>query len=173
MEEMDHLTQSRDLYREGLKLFPDSADIYFSLGVVEDRLGRKKECLRAMVRAVELDPDFSEAINYIAYTYAEENMRLSDALALALRANTLHPENGNYIDTLGWVYYKMGDFLKALPLLERAVFLSDEDPLILEHLGDTFNKMGRSLDAINTYNKALEKNHESPEIINDKLRKLL
>jgi tetratricopeptide (TPR) repeat protein len=172
MEEMDHLTQSRDLYLEGLKLFPDSPDVWFSLGVVEDRLGRKDECVKAMEKAVELDPGFADAINYIAYTYAEQKTNLKEALALAVRANTLKPDNGYYVDTLGWVYYQMKNFEKAFPLLEKASRLSGEDPLILEHLGDVLVKLGKPLLAAKAYSRALEQNHELPESIHEKLRNL-
>jgi tetratricopeptide (TPR) repeat protein len=173
MEELDHLTQSRDLYREGLKLFPDSADIYFSLGAVEDRLGRRDECIDAMRRAVELDPDFSEALNYLAYTWAEENRNLKEALSMAIKANTLRPDNGYYLDTLGWVYFKMGDYEKALMLLERAAVVAGEDPVILEHLGDALVKRGRTTDAWKVYGQAVERGHETPEAINEKMRQIL
>jgi tetratricopeptide (TPR) repeat protein len=173
MEEMDRIPQSRDLYMEGTRLFPASADVHFSLGVAEHRLGRVDECLKAMKKAVELDPEFSEAINYLAYTYAEENLNLKEALTLALKANALKPDNGYYLDTLGWVYFKLGDTAKAYPLLERAAMISGEDPVIMEHLGDILSLREEYPAALKAYSKALERGHEEPQKINEKMGKIV
>ncbi|MDR2352699.1 MAG: tetratricopeptide repeat protein [Deltaproteobacteria bacterium] len=169
MEELEHLTQARDLYLDGLKAFPDSADIYFSLGVVQDRLGEKDLCVSAMERAVELDPEYAEALNYLAYTWAEENTNLKEARALAIKANNLRPDNWYFIDTLAWVYYRLNDLRKALPLLERAVLLSEEDPVTLEHLGDVLLKQGQRQEAVNAYQRALQRGHEKPDQVKEKL----
>jgi tetratricopeptide (TPR) repeat protein len=173
MEEESRVEEARSLYLEGVRSFPDSADLQFALGAVEDRLGRRSECLAAMKRAVELDPEFSEAMNYLAYTWAEENRNLDQALSLALRANALRPDNGYYLDTLAWIYYRMRDYAKALPLLERAAQLSGEDPVVMEHLGDVLRRQGRTGEARRAYQKAVEKGHESPERINEKLQQIL
>ncbi|MDR2405031.1 MAG: tetratricopeptide repeat protein [Deltaproteobacteria bacterium] len=169
MEELDHLTQARDLYLEGIRLFPDSADVFFSLGAVEDRLGKKDECIKFMQKAVELDPNFADALNYLAYTWAELNTNLKEALTLALKANTLKPDNGYFLDTLAWIYYRMNDISKALPLLERAVSLSEENPVVMEHLGDIYIRLGRGLDARRVYQRAVERGHETPEAVLQKL----
>jgi tetratricopeptide (TPR) repeat protein len=173
MEEDDRVAEALAIYREAVKLFPDSAELQFSLGAAEDRMGRRRECLAAMTRAVALDPEFSEALNYLAYTWAEEDRNLKEALTLALKANTLKPDNGYYLDTLGWVYYRMKDYEKALPLLERAVQLSGEDPVIIEHLGDVLKLVGRDGEARRAYATAIEKGHEHPEAIDEKIRQIL
>ncbi|MDR1037142.1 MAG: tetratricopeptide repeat protein [Deltaproteobacteria bacterium] len=173
MEEQERVAEALAVYREGVKLFPDSADLFFALGAAEDRLGHRSECLAAMARAVELNPEFSEALNYLAYTWAEEERNLKEALTLALKANNLRPDNGYYLDTLGWVYYRMNDFAKALPLLERAAQLSGDDPVVMEHLGDVLGRVGRSPEARRAYARAIEKGHEHPETINEKLKQIL
>jgi tetratricopeptide (TPR) repeat protein len=173
MEEDSRVQEALALYRDGVKLFPDSAELQFSLGAAEDAVGRRSECLAAMARAVELDPEFSEALNYLAYTWAEEGRNLKEALTLALRANNLRPDNGYYLDTLGWVYYRMKDDAKALPLLERAAHVSGQDPVIMEHLGDALARAGRPAEARGAYATALEKGHERPETIDEKMRELL
>jgi tetratricopeptide (TPR) repeat protein len=172
LEEDGRLAEALPLYREGVKLFPESADLHFSLGAAEDSSGRREECLAAMERAVELDPEFSEALNYLAYTWAEENRKLKEALTLALKANSLRPDNGYYLDTLGWVYYRMRDYDKALPLLERAAQISGEDPVILEHLGDVLRRFGRHAEARRAYTRAVEKGHERPEAVHEKIGQL-
>jgi tetratricopeptide (TPR) repeat protein len=173
LEDLDRLPQARDLFLEGARLFPDAADIRFFLGVVEDRMGQKEACIKAMRKAVSLDPEYSEALNYLAYTFAEENRNLQEALTLALKANTLKPDNGYYVDTLAWVYYRLGDLQRALPLLERAAQLSQEDPVVMEHLGDVLFEIDRPVEAKKAYQRAVEKGHETPETVNEKLRNIL
>jgi tetratricopeptide (TPR) repeat protein len=170
LESLKRLDEARDTYLEGLKNFPDAAEIYYRLGALEDHLGRKAECLKAMRKAVTLDPNYVEALNYLAYSFAELGENLNEALAMAIRANNLRPNNGHIIDTLAWVYYMMGDVTKALPLLERAAKLSNFDPVVMEHLGDALNKVGRGYEARKAYDRAIRQAHEDPQKIYDKIR---
>jgi tetratricopeptide (TPR) repeat protein len=172
LESLTRLTEARETYLEGLKRFPDSAEIHFRLGVLDNNQGRASEGLKSVRRAVTLDPNFVDALNYLAYTWAERRENLNEALILAIRANNLRPDNGHIIDTLGWIYFMMDDVKKALPLLERAARLSNFDPIILEHLGDALAKAGRWNDARRAYDRAIRQSHENPEKIHEKMFKL-
>jgi tetratricopeptide (TPR) repeat protein len=172
LESLRRLNEARDTYVEGLKVFPDSAEIHYRLGALEDHLGRKADGLKAMRKAVTLDPNYVEALNYLAYSWAELGENLNEALALAIRANNLRPDNGHIVDTLAWIYFMMGDVKKALPLLERAARLSNFDPVVLEHLGDALAKAGRPYEARRAYDRAIRQAHEDPQKIYDKLRKI-
>jgi tetratricopeptide (TPR) repeat protein len=171
-EEAKRFKEARQIYLDSLKSFPDVAEIRFRLGFVEDKLGDTQACVKAMRKAVELDPDHADALNYLAYTWAERRENLNEALAMALRADQLKPENGYIVDTVAWIYYAMGDLRKSIPLLERAVTLSNEDPVILEHLGDALAGLGRLAEARRAYGKAVERGHESPGAINEKIEKI-
>ena len=172
LEESQRYEEARRLYLGSLKSFPDVAEIRFRLGFVEDKLGNKQACIKAMSQALDLDPNHAEALNYLAYTWAERGENLNEALAMALKADQLKPENGYIVDTLAWIYYAMGDLNKALPLLERAVKLSNQDPVILEHLGDALAGLGRNAEASKVYAMAVAKGHEDPEAVNAKLQKI-
>jgi tetratricopeptide (TPR) repeat protein len=172
LEEMGRFKEAKAIYTESLANFPDEAEIRFRLGYVEDKLGEKDACISAMKKAVEIDPNHAEALNYLAYTWAEKGENLSEALSFALKANALKPDNGYIVDTVAWIYYVMGDIKKSLPLLEKAANLSEEDPVIMEHLGDALSKLGRLDEAKRAYGKAVEKGHESPEVINEKLQNI-
>ncbi|MDR0620551.1 MAG: tetratricopeptide repeat protein [Deltaproteobacteria bacterium] len=171
-EEASNFKQARDVYAKAIPKFPKLADLTFRLGFVEDKLGNKAACVKAMRETIELDPNHAEALNYLAYTWAEMDQNLDEALKMALKANFLEPNNGYIVDTVAWVYYRMGDAKKSLPLLEQAAKLSDEDPVVLEHLGDVLLQVGRQSEARRAYAKALEKGHQEPGVINEKLQNI-
>jgi Flp pilus assembly protein TadD len=171
-EELGRFGEARSIYLKSLESFSDVAEIYFRLGFTEGKLGDEAACFKAMRKAVELEPNHAEALNYLAYSYAEKGENLIEALDMAMKANAIKPDNGYIVDTLAWVYFVSGDLVKALPLLERAVSLSKEDPVILEHLGDALLKSGRPQEAKRAYERALEKGYENPGVLNEKLNKI-
>src|SRR5207247_1682915 len=82
------------------------------------------------------------ALNYLGYTYAEMGVRLDEAEKLIRRALEIEPDDGFYVDSLGWVYYQRGDYRRAVEHLERAVELAGDDPTVAEHLGDAYSRAG-------------------------------
>ena len=89
---------------------------------------------------------------------------LEEAEKLIKRALDVEPEDGFYIDSLGWVYYQRGQYQKAVDQLERAVNLTSSDPTITEHLGDAYSKVGKYQDARQQYEDALKKAQESDQV---------
>ncbi|MDR1658387.1 MAG: tetratricopeptide repeat protein [Deltaproteobacteria bacterium] len=172
LEEQDRFKEAKAIYVDSLKTFPEVAELRFRLGFVEDKLGDKQACITSMKKAIELDPNHAEALNYLAYTWAKKGENLTEALAMALKADSLKPDNGYIVDTVAWIYYGMGDLKKSVPLLEKAVRLSEDNPEILEHLGDALNKVGRKAEARKAYSRAVEKGHESPGVIHEKLKNI-
>jgi tetratricopeptide (TPR) repeat protein len=144
-------------------------DLLFRLGVVLDKSGDKKGCLEQMQRIVEIDPDHADALNYIGYTYAEQGIRLDEALEMVRKALELKPESGYITDSLGWVYYQKGLYDKALNYLEKANALVPDEPTITEHLGDVYMKTGRLHQALKMYQKALTLKGEDLETIREKI----
>ncbi|NLF26076.1 MAG: tetratricopeptide repeat protein [Deltaproteobacteria bacterium] len=136
--------------------FPEDAELRFQHGVVLHDLKRESEALEKMEQVIRIDPGFSDALNYIAYNLAERGRDLSRALELVKRALESKPENAYYIDTLGWVYYQMGDYESAEKELGRAVQFSDKDAVILEHYGDTLQKRRKFDEARQVYNLIIE-----------------
>jgi tetratricopeptide (TPR) repeat protein len=93
-------------------------------------------------RAIEINPKHAEALNYLGYSYADKGINLNEALSLINRALELKPESGYIMDSLGWVYYKLGNYDEALKILLKAVEKVKDDPVLYEHLGDVSNTMG-------------------------------
>src|SRR6266581_2148524 len=144
------------VFREGLQRNPESADLHFNLGTAYDKMGRFDELVHEMEEAIRLDPKHAEALNYLRYTYAERDMRLEEAVALIQRALAVKPQNGYYLDSLAWAYYKMGRFQEALAEMKRAVAVVPDDPVFLEHLGDIFLTQNLGGEAREVWLRSLE-----------------
>ncbi|NTU57626.1 MAG: tetratricopeptide repeat protein [Chlorobiaceae bacterium] len=113
-----------------------------TLAMAYDALGRKKSCREAYARVLELDAHNTLAMNNLAYLLAEEGTKMSRALRLAENAVMLEPENGVYLDTLGWVHYRMGNYDLARQMLEKAVATGVVESEIFQHLGLAYEKLG-------------------------------
>ena len=144
------------VFREGLQRNPESADLHFNLGTAYDKMGRYDELVHEMEEAIRLDPKHADALNYLGYTYAERDMRLEEAVALIQRALAVKPQNGYYLDSLAWAYYKMGRFQEALAEMKRAVAVVPDDPVFLEHLGDIFLTQNLGGEAREVWLRSLE-----------------
>ena len=104
---------------------------------------------------IRLDPKHAEAYNYVGYMYAEKGINLDEAVKLISTALDLEPDNGYFIDSLGWALYQQGRYAEALRELKRAVEKAKEDPVIFEHLGDALTKNGLYEDAVVAWEKSL------------------
>jgi len=113
---------------------------------------------------VELNPKNAAALNYLGYTYAEMGVQLEEAERLIRRALEIEPDDGFYVDSLGWVYYQRGDYGHAVEQLERAVELAGDDPTVAEHLGDAYGRAGKPREALRLYQDALVRAKEAAQV---------
>jgi tetratricopeptide (TPR) repeat protein len=122
-------------------------NLYFARGVsrsmAKDWPGAEKDLLQAR----SLAPDQPDVLNYLGYSWADRGERLDEALELLTLAAAKTPNDGNVIDSLGWAYFKVGDFEKAVENLERAVELEPAVAEINDHLGDVYAAVNRTLEA--------------------------
>lgn len=144
------------LLEGAVDIYPDNPQLLFEYGLLLEKKGTYEEAIDIMEKVLVLQPDHVEALNYIGYTWADKNMHLKKALEYILRANTLKPDNGFIIDSLGWVYFRLGDLQKAVRALERSLELEPDDPHIYDHLGDVYRALGRFPEAKDVYQKAYE-----------------
>ncbi|NNG47644.1 MAG: tetratricopeptide repeat protein, partial [Deltaproteobacteria bacterium] len=100
------------------------------------------------------------------------NMRLEKAESLIRRALEIRPDDGYFIDSLAWVYYRMGDYPRAETEIRRALSFIPDDPIILEHMGDILSSEGKKEEATVYYEKAISHGHEKPEEIKGKLNRI-
>ena len=138
---------SRDAYMTALTLGRDTGGLHRSLGVALERLGETEAAETHLLRAIEIDPGDAYALNYLGYWWADEGRNLDQAIAMIERAVSHRPSSGFFVDSLGWVHYKLGDPQRAVGYLERATELEPSDPEITGHLGDVYWALGRQEEA--------------------------
>jgi tetratricopeptide (TPR) repeat protein len=152
--ELGKLEKASEALSKGVELFPKDAQMHFQMGMVQDRLGHFDEAVKEFETVLSLDAINSAAMNYLGYSWADRGMKLEEAEKLLRQAVSLAPDNGAYLDSLGWVRYKRGDFKEARDWLVKAIFYSP-DPLIYDHLGDAFWGEGHPEAALQAWTKGL------------------
>jgi len=154
------------------KIDPKDTRGLFALATVEQELGHFETACREGEELVKLDPDNATALNFLGYILAERGQDLDHSEALIRRALTKEPENGYFVDSLGWVLYQRGDYPRAAAELERAAKLTGErEATILEHLGDAYVKIGRPDDAYRVYKLSTQIEPDNAKVV-DKLARL-
>lgn len=157
-----------------IELQPSNDRHYFTKGVYLDEASDRKGAIVAMRKAIELNSSNANALNYLGYTLAEMGEDLEEAELLITRAIEIEGENGYFIDSLGWVYFKMGKMEKARDTLEKAVTLVPDDAVILEHLGRAYIELGEGEQAREVLEKALGVAPESDdEEVEQRIREAL
>ncbi len=159
-----------DSLKEGLKHNLRNTDLLYRLGIVLDKLKRNKECLEQMEMVIKINPSHADALNYIGYSYADKGIYLDRALELIEKALRYKPNSGYITDSLGWVYFRKGQYEKALEELNKAVELSPEDPTINEHLGDVYFKKEDYEKALKVYKRALSLENADYERLKGKIK---
>ena len=114
---------------------------HFWFGVALDQGRQSERAVEQFETCLRLDPDYADALNYLAYLWATQGVRLDDALRHIQSALSLDPENPAYLDTLGWIYHQQGRYAEALDLLQQADRLRPGDPEILGHIEKTREKL--------------------------------
>jgi len=136
--------------------FGDTPSVLRARGAAYYGSGDLDSAIEAYERLLEVDADSVTALNFIAYTLADEDRDLDRAMDYALRAVELEPGSPLLRDTLGWVHYRLGRMEEARRELDLAIELGGDNPVILEHLGDVLLELGDSDAAIATWTRALE-----------------
>jgi len=108
-------------------------------------------------KSIELDPSkAAQAYNYLGYMWVDRNINLDEAGSMIRKALEIEPENGAYLDSFGWFYFKKGDFARAITeLLHAADLINPPDPVVYEHIGDTYRSLGNAPQALSYWQKAL------------------
>lgn len=148
---------------EGIRLldragerFPQDSSVPFQQGSILEKADRFSDAERAFQRALDLEPDHADALNYLGYMLAERGQRLDEAVRFVTRALELDPDNPSYLDSLGWAQFKRGDLAQAEQNLTRAAAALPRNSVIQDHLGDLLARLGRPKDAASAWTRALE-----------------
>ncbi|MFL6248658.1 MAG: tetratricopeptide repeat protein [Thermoanaerobaculia bacterium] len=147
---------------------PDDVDLKFQLGSVQERAGDRKASEAVFLEVLQKNPEHAPSLNYLGYMWADNNVNLERAQEMLTRAVGQDPDNGAYLDSLGWVYFRLGQLELAEKYLADATRLLPHDPTVHEHLGDVYAKRGDTQRALKLYRMAVELDPESKDV--DKLR---
>jgi tetratricopeptide (TPR) repeat protein len=130
---------------------------YFNYGAAAEQVGLIDKAAALLKKSIELDPSkAAQAYNYLGYMWVDRNLNLDEAGGYIKKALEIEPDNGAYCDSLGWFYFKKGEFERALTeLMHAAELTTPPDPVVYEHIGDTHRALGDLSQALNYWQKAL------------------
>jgi tetratricopeptide (TPR) repeat protein len=145
-----------------------NAQFYLQYGETAEQAGLYDQAAQWLKKSLETEEDperIAVTSNYLGYMWVDHSINIEEGGALIKRALEIEPDNGAYLDSMGWYYYRTSQFDKALPELTRAVDLTKpEDPTVYEHLGDTYFKCNEVAKAVNCWQKAVELDPANPNI---------
>ena len=120
---------------------------YYYRGICEERSKQWSKAEADMRKALELQPEQPHVLNYLGYSWIDQGINLDEGMKMIRRAVDQRPDDGYIVDSLGWAFFRIGNFEDAVKNLERAIDLKPEDPTINDHLGDAYWRVGRTLEA--------------------------
>jgi tetratricopeptide (TPR) repeat protein len=133
------------------------AQFYFTYGEAAEQAGQVDKAAEMLKKSIELDPpSAAEAYNYIGFMWVDRGLKLDEAAGYIKKALQMDPDNPAYIDSLGWYYFKKGQYPQAVELLKKAAkLIQPEDPIVDEHLGDAYSAENDTAGALTWWQKAL------------------
>jgi Tfp pilus assembly protein PilF len=111
------------------------------LALVYDGMKKYEECDRLYEEGLKIDPENPTLLNNYGYSLAERNIQIDRALVMAKKAVEAQPENPSFLDTIGWVYFRLGDYKKAELYVKQALEKGEASAVVHEHLGDIYYKL--------------------------------
>ena len=160
-------TEAVDYYSKAIeRLGPEDKahwSVYYARGVCYERMKEWPKAEADLKKALDLDATQELTLNYLGYSWVDQSLNLKEAMDLIRRAVQKRPNDGYFVDSLGWAYYRQADFPQAVKQLERAVELKPDDPVINDHLGDAYWKVGRRLEAKFQWKQALDLKPETDD----------
>jgi tetratricopeptide (TPR) repeat protein len=129
--------------------------VYYSRGISHERNGDFAAAETDFRKALALNPDQPQVLNYLGYSYVDRGENLDEALGMIERAVAGQPDSGYIIDSLAWAYFRLGRYQDALAPMEKASLLEPVDPIVTDHLGDVYWAVGRTREAQFQWSRAL------------------
>jgi tetratricopeptide (TPR) repeat protein len=154
---------SMAVFNTALEIVPGNSDLLYARALVAERLGRIDQLEADLKVILETEPDNAHALNALGFTLADQTDRIEEAYAYLKRAIEIMPEDPAIIDSLGWVYYRMGNYEEAIGLLRTALSHFD-DAEIAAHLGEVLWVSGQQQEARGIWQKALKKSPDDPAL---------
>lgn len=176
----DKFEAAIDAYSRALELTPPEANsrwiLHYARGIAEERSDDWESSEADFRAALAINGNQPQVLNYLGYSLVEQNRKLDEALDMIERAVAGSPGSGYIVDSLGWVYYRLGRYEEAVTQMERAVELLAVDPVVNDHLGDVYWAVGREREAQFQWRRALSflgRTQSDTEVEPDRIRRKL
>ncbi len=180
MRQLERYEPAIEAYTAAIETFdlPDQAQwfLYYARGIAHERLKHWDASEADFRKALELNPEQPQVLNYLGYSLVEKQEKLDEALDMIERAVVAQPDAGYIVDSLGWALYRLGRYSEAVGHMERAVELMAVDPVVNDHLGDVYWAVGRKLEARFQWRRALsfvDLQQTTEEVDPDRIRRKL
>jgi tetratricopeptide (TPR) repeat protein len=171
LDALGNIMRARKRYEEAIVYYDRVLDridtptkqhwtLYFARGTSYERIKNWPKAEADLQRALRLSPDQPSVLNYLGYSWVDQEKNLRQGMEHIRKAVRLRPDDGHIVDSLGWAHYRLGNFKEATRYLERAVELMPQDPILNDHLGDAYWRVGRRREARFQWNQALTLNPE-------------
>ena len=142
-------------------LFAESTD---GRGVAYERIGKWREAEKDLLASLDADPEQAYVINYLAYSWIEQGVKIQKSLSMLEKANKLRSNDPYIIDSLGWALYKLERYKESKKFLQSAVRLMPADPIVNDHYGDVLWKNGNEIQARYYWNYVLNLKETKDEL---------
>ena len=169
MRQMERFGDAVVAYDRALELYPSEEGghwfIYYARAIAHERQDQWEQAEADFRKALELNPEQPQVLNYLGYSLVEKQIKLDEALDMIERAVAARPDSGYIVDSLGWVLYRLGRYEEAVVHMERAAELMPVDPIVNDHLGDVLWAVGRTREAQFQWTRALSFDPEEKDAV--------
>lgn len=164
LNQMDEEDDALLYLERAMVLDPENVQLLGMIGLIYDNKKQYEKSDYIYERAVQIDSTDALVLNNFAYSLAVRGVRLDEALKMAKAAVEVQPDSPSYLDTIGWVYFKLGNYEKALKYISKAIDYKSDDSTLYDHLGDVYFEMDKKSKALANWEKALEIDSSQEEI---------
>ena len=141
------------------------SDLLYRRGGSYERMGKYDKADKDLLHALKINPEDAYVLNYLAYSWLERDYKIREAIEMLEKAYSSKKNDPYIIDSIGWAYYLVEDYLKAEKFLRRAVELMPDDPIVNDHYGDILWKLDRKIQARYFWGNVLEMDDAEVEMI--------
>jgi Flp pilus assembly protein TadD len=167
LRRMERWDEAAPVYETAVVLLgtpqPEHWSLFFSRAIVFERMKVWDRAEPDFRQALALNPDQPQVLNYLGYSFLEQNRNLDEALGMIERAVAQSPDSGYIVDSLAWGLFRLGRYAEAVEPMERASLLEPVDPVVTDHLGDIYWAVGRKMEARFQWRRALSFGPEEKE----------
>jgi len=156
--------QAQSILETAFKRFPKDQQVYFMQGGLYEKQKKYADAEAAFRKSLDIEKDNPDTLNYLGYMLADQGMKLQEALELIQKAVDLDPNNGAYLDSLGWAYFRLNKLDQAEEYLKKAIRFDSNDSTVHDHMGDLYLKLQKYEDARSEWNKSVQLSDDPEEI---------